>query len=617
MKRFIKSTIVLFLAFSACQNKAGAQAFTRIDSLVGLDIVRNNNAVSVADYDLDGDLDIFFTGYYSFDPNDEGTWNRLMRNNGDGTFGDVTMEAGFTNQYINTDITASLGEKLGASWGDYDNDGYPDLYLANSREDQLYHNEGDGTFKDVTEEAGVFSCRTCYSSSGVWFDHNRDGYLDLYISILNGRNYLYQNMGDGTFRDATLRYDVGGIGVTWTTLALDIGKDGYLDLYCANDTQINEFFENRSGTHYNESSRAYRVADEGAGMGMTVGDYNNDGFFDIYVTNIYNHQPNPLFKNLGNRRFENVAEELGVDNTGWGWGTHFFDYDLDGDEDLAAVNGVVSKQYIEGEEQVDVQNFFFKNTLIENGVPGFVDWSVESGTDGEDRARGLEVFDYDGDGDLDMLVANVVSSPYFFKNNTIEEKGAGGKNWLQIKLEGTRSNRNAFGTEVKISFGDQSLYRWYHGAGFFGQSIKPVHFGVGEAEMIDEIQVTWLSGEVETFYDVPVNQTIKIKESSGLTDTEDVLAKNQLLSDIQAYPNPFTEAANITFEAQQAGTMSFSVFSSVGQEVYRTAPSRIGPSRQIIRWDGTENSDMNAQAGMYFYVIHFEGRNYHGKLIKH
>ncbi|MDG2450317.1 MAG: VCBS repeat-containing protein, partial [Saprospiraceae bacterium] len=388
-----------------------AQPFSEIVSQTGLDLAVNNNGVAIADYDLDGDLDVFFTGFYSFDPDDESTWNRLFTNNNDGTFTDITMAAGFTNQFVNLDVIASSGEKLGASWGDFDNDGDPDIFLSNSRLDQLYLNNGDGTFTDITDEAGVAGCHTCYSAGGLWFDHDRDGSLDLYVSNLKGPNRLYRNNTDGTFTDITDRENVAGEGVTWTTVALDVGKDGYIDLYCANDTQNNELWENRSGLRYNETSRAARVADEGAGMGIAVGDYNNDGLFDIYVTNIYNHKPNPLLENLGNRRYMDFAQPLGVNNTGWGWGTHFFDYDLDGDEDLAAVNGVISQQFVNDIEQMDVKNFFFRNLLKENGrVVPFEDISSSSGTEKDARARGMEVFDYDGDGDLDMIVANVEST---------------------------------------------------------------------------------------------------------------------------------------------------------------------------------------------------------------
>ena len=592
-----------------------AQAFKDIAADVGLDIVTKNNGVAVADYDNDGDLDLFFTGFYSFDANDETTWNRLMRNNGDGTFEDVTMEAGFTNQYINMDVTASLGEKMGASWGDYDNDGYADIFLTNSRLDQLYHNNGDGTFTDVTEEAGVEGCSICYSGGGMWFDHDRDGDLDLYMSNLKGPNYMYENLGDGTFTNIAPRFrTTGSGGVTWTSVALDVGKDGFLDIYNANDTQINEFFENRSGLSYNETSRAYRIADEGAGMGIAVGDYNNDGFFDIYVTNIFNHQANPLFKNLGTRRYENVAMELGVDNAGWGWGTQFFDYDLDGDEDLAVATGVVSEQYIHDILQEDTPNFLFKNQLIEDGIADFVDFSAESGIQGGiERARGMEVFDYDGDGDLDMVIANVETNPFFFENTTRTESNSrtNGNNWLKIKLEGTITNRNAFGTEVKITIDGQSYYRWYHGVSFFAQSIKPVHFGLGNAELIDEIQITWLSGEVETFTDIPVNQTIKIVEGGSLTDTEAILANPLPISLAKNYPNPFNYSTQFEFNLQQSGDFNFQVFNALGQMVHRQYLPNQGTGKLQLSWDGVD-----LPSGIYFYQAGFENAKMTGKLIK-
>lgn len=616
--RTFKLAIVFFLLLTPClRQELIAQTFTRVEVEAGLGIVRNNNGVSVVDYDQDGDLDLFFTGFKSFDPQDEGTWNRLMANNGDGTFSDVTMAAGFTNQFINLDVTASMGEKLGASWGDYDNDGYPDLFLANSRLDQLYHNEGDGSFTEVTLTAGVAGCHNCYSSSGLWFDHDRDGDLDLYVSILNGPNFLYRNNGDGSFTDVTAFEGVGGVGVTWSTLALDLGKDGFLDLYCANDTQINELFENRSGHRYNETSRAARMADEGAGMGMAIGDYNNDGLFDVYVTNIYNHQANPLFKNLGDRRFENVAETMGVENTGWGWGTHFFDFDHDGDEDLAAVNGVVSKQYINGQEQVDVQNYFFKNMLIESSIPGFIDWSATSNTDEWERARGLEVFDYDSDGDLDMIVANVESTPYLFRNETIGTTSVDtDQNWLQIKLKGTTTNQNAFGTEVKITIDGQSLYRWHQGGAFYGQSIKPVHFGVGAAKTIDEIQVTWLSGMVEEYYNVSSNQLIEIIEGGSLTNTKEVFAENSAFKLISNFPNPFVSQTQLYFEIQESGSFDIQILSASGQVVNRQHFKNPGIGPLEVFWDGKNEAGADLAAGMYYYVAQFANHSLNGKLIK-
>jgi len=617
MKNFIKPIICLWLVIPLLLPETTAQPFTRVEAETGLDIVRNNNGVAVADYDKDGDLDIYFSGFYSFDPNDEDTWNRLLRNKGDGTFEDVTMAAGFTAQFVNTDVTASMGEKLGVSWGDYDNDGYPDLFLANSRLDQLYHNNGDGTFTDVTDEAGVAGCHSCYSSSGLWFDHDRDGDLDLYVSMLNGPNIFYLNNGDGTFSDMTSFLNIQGDGVvTWSAITLDVGKDGFLDIYCANDTQINDFFANTSGLHYNEASLAYRLAYNGASMGMAIGDYNNDGFFDFYVTSIFNYQPNPLLKNLGVRRFEDVASQMGVENSGWGWGTHFFDYDNDGDEDLAAVTGVVSGQVVNGEVQTDVPNFFFKNMLMEEGTPGFVDWSAASNTNGDERARGLEVFDYDDDGDLDMVVANVESTPYFYKNNTISEGPSTGKNWLKIKLEGTVSNRNAFGTEVKITVDGQSYYRWHQGADFYGQSIKPVHFGLGDAETVDEIQLTWLSGIVDTYQNIQANQTIKITEGGTLTDTKDVEAVELPFKELNSFPNPFSNFTKISFELGKHGSGEFRIFSVLGKEVYRQSFQNTLPGNVEITWDGSGFNGSDSPSGIYFYVLDFEGFRINGKLIK-
>ncbi|MDH3243514.1 MAG: FG-GAP-like repeat-containing protein [Saprospiraceae bacterium] len=589
------------------------QDFIRMEGEVGLVQARNSNGVAVADYDNDGDLDIFLVGYHSFVPSEDSTWNRLFRNDGHGAFEDVTLESGFDRQFTNMDVPAARGEKMGASWGDFDNDGFADIFLTNSREDQLYHNNGDGTFTDVTMQAGVQGCHNCYSASGLWWDHDRDGDLDLYVSILNGENIMYENLGDGTFRDVTRQTGLAGAGITWTSVALDVGKDGFLDLYLANDTQINQFFENRSGLVYNEATRAYRLDDEGAGMGIAVGDYNNDGLFDIYVTNIFNHHPNPLFKNLGNRRFEDVAQAIGVENSGWGWGTHFFDCDLDGDEDLAAVNGVFDKQYIDGVEQQDVGNFFFRNMLIEDGTVGFIDWSEESGTDGDEPARGLEVFDYDMDGDLDMLVANVESTPYLFRNEAIGPNRDNDKNWIQIKLEGTISNRNAFGTEIKITIGESSYYRWYHGAGFFAQSIKPVHFGLGEADRVDKIEVTWPSGMVETIEGVNANQVIEIVEGSGLVTN--IHETSEFIIYGKVFPNPFIDKTRFDFSFSQTGEAYLRIFSVYGQEVYREQRALDGSGSMQIDW-GTSESTGSAPPGVYYYLLELNGQEISGKLSK-
>ncbi len=610
-----KIIILLVLASITCQSTT-AQDFNRSEDVAGIDHLQRGNGVAVADYDQDGDLDIFMVAHPSFDPLDEITWNRFFENNGDGTFDDVTIQAGFDEQYVNTGDPATTGEKMGVAWGDYDNDGFPDLFLTNSREDQLYHNQGDGTFVDVTEQAGVAGCNDCYSSSGLWWDPDIDGDLDLYVSNLKGANTMFQNQGDGSFVDITEQSGLAGFGITWASVPLDVGKEGFLDLYTINDTQENQFFENREvDISFNEASQAYRLNDEGAGMGVTIGDYNNDGLFDIYLTNIFNHHPNPLYTNLGTRRFQDDAAEMGVADTGWGWGTKFFDCDHDGDEDLYAVNGVEQKAYIEGVEQQDVSNFFFKNQLME-GTEGFSDWSVASGTNGEAKSRGLEVFDYDDDGDLDLVVANILESSFLYRNELIKESQPESANWIKIWLEGTTSNRDAIGTEVKVTLNGVSFYRWHHGAGFLSQSLKPVHFGLGSAQVIDKIQITWPGGEVEAVYNVPVNQTMRLMEGDNpiVTGMDDDLAEHHF--EVYNYPNPYKSSTTLHLKLIKPGSLDLRIYSITGKELYKLNQQVLESGSIDLMWTGVDNDGNSLGAGIYFYTASFENDRVHGKMVK-
>ena len=250
------------------------------------------------------------------------------------------------------------------------------------------------------------------------------------------------------------------------------------------------------------------------------------------------------------------------------------------------------------------------------GQAGFIDYSIESGANSGDRARGLEVFDYDDDGDLDMIVANTQDKINLFRNELIGEGGQiAGKNWIKIWLEGTVSNRSAFGTEVKITIDGISYYRWHHGAGFLGQSIKPVHFGLSDANVIDEIQVVWLSGLIQTFENVGVNRTITITEGSVTVPTKEEVLKAYPFKISEPFPNPFKISTSLRFEVQEAGTTQLRVYSGSGNEVYKTTHKSVGPDSFIINWPG---QDLQEQfpSGIYFYSAEFNGFRIVGRLIK-
>jgi hypothetical protein len=306
---------------------------------------------------------------------------------------------------------------------------------------------------------------------------------------------------------------------------------------------------------------------------------------------------------------------MGVDNAGWGWGTKFFDCDHDGDEDLYVITGVMTKALINDIEQQDEDNFFFKNLLMD-GTERFQNWSVESAADGEARGRGFEVFDYDSDGDLDMISANVENPPYLYQNLAISNGQPSLGNWIQIWLEGTESNRNAFGTEVKITIDDKSHYRWHHGGGIFGQSITPVHFGLGSAQVIDEIQITWPLGDVETVLDVPVNQVMRLTEGENtrVTGLEDETQEAPF--EIRNYPNPFSGSTTILCDLAKPGDLELNIYSITGQELFHAEHRNAGPGFMEIVWKGRDKNGFNLPSGVYLYSANFNDHHLNGKLLK-
>ena len=512
-KPSLKNFLVVISFFYFCfLYTINAQQFRRIETQANIGDISNNNGVAIADFDQDNDLDIFIVGSQAFDENDSSTWSRLLKNNNDGSFEDVTIASGIEQDFLH-EITAvdafDIGDKMSASWGDYNNDGYPDLFLANAVQSQLYKNNGNGTFDNVTVQAGFQeTCEVCYMTGSLWWDYDNDGHLDLYISDYNliSDNKLYENLGNGTF---SLISDTNLIGNSnsLSAIPIDANGDQYLDLYVANDFyQDNWLLINQNGNGFVEAAQDYNVVDPFDGMGLSTCDFNNNGLEDLLITNI---KENGFYVNNGTGPFTFYSEIAGIYDTRWSWGSVFTDFDHDGYEDLFIVNGFVNEE----------KNFYFKNIPDGDSRRFLHSEMTEEPIEGS-NSRSTVAFDFDNDGDEDIIHTNFEGHIFLYENTSIDSyfttETSGG--WLKVKLEGVTSNKDGLGSKIELQTNNQlEQYRRYHGSGYQSQSIKPIHFGFGNADTIDNISVTWPTGVTETYENIPINSTIKIIEGSGYT----------------------------------------------------------------------------------------------------
>ena len=510
-----KSFIFLFFLLLFLSNMVYCQNFEHVESIVGLGVLEENNGVAVADYDGDNDLDIFVVAKAKDNPDSPKTISRLFRNNNDGSFTDVTDYAGFEDLFAQDEGVDEYfgldGFKGGVSWGDYNNDGFPDLFLTYSLKVQLWRNLGNGTFANVTVISGFDTTNECRNTGATWFDYDNDGLLDIYISDWNecDGNQLYRNTGNNTFEDVSISTGIQGADnlYSFTALPFDFNEDGFMDLFVSNDlNNANNLFINNSGTTFTDQAQVYGVDTMVDDMGITIGDYNNDGFFDFFVTAI---DENILLTNNGDNTFVDLSAEKNVDNTGWSWGARFSDFDLDGDEDLFVTNG------FDFEGRGTEPNRYFKNLNIE-GQNTFEDVSVELGLYEETISVEAIDFDYDNDGDLDLFVTNSDGPSYLYENKILNfDDIEPGLHWFKIQLEGTISNRDAIGTTITVTTTNGALKRYYSGVGFLSQSLQAVHFGINDAPEILSVEIKWPSGLVETFSSLDIDTTIKATEGQG------------------------------------------------------------------------------------------------------
>ncbi|WP_204346372.1 FG-GAP-like repeat-containing protein [Psychroserpens algicola] len=533
--------IVAVLLLSIVQT-ANAQIFEQVQVSSGLGILENNNGVAVADYDNDLDLDIFVVALAQDQDDDERTKSRLFRNNNNGTFTDVTEAVGLTNllpfNSLSEDFFGLKGFKHGVSWGDYNNDGFPDILFTHSEKLQLFINQ-NGIFTEVTEGAGLEAESQCRHTGATWFDYNNDGLLDIYVSDWDAcdTNSLYLNNGNGTFTNTTVAtnmQDTQGLA-SYTAVPFDINGDGWMDLYVSNDfNEPNSLFINQNGMTFSEQAANFGLDNMLDDMGITFGDFNLDGDFDIFITGI---DENALLVNDGTNNFTDATASNNITETGWAWGTRFADFDLDRDEDLIIVNG------FEFENRSTETNVYYKN-LTSEGMSGFEDISEVLSFNALTVSVEAVDWDYDNDGDLDIYITNADQQSFLYENKLLNFDEDNSLHWFKIILQGTVSNRDAIGTTVTLTTDSGVLKRYYTGVGFLSQSLQAVHFGLDQDLQIQELEIKWPSGIVETFQNIEADVTIRAVEGEGV-EVLDIIPSQKIYGCLDPFSCAYNPEATI------------------------------------------------------------------------
>ena len=505
--------------------------------------------VAFYDYDNDGWLDIFLvngTRLEGFGKGKEPV-SHLFKNNRDGTFTDVTAKAG----------VGCSGWGQAVCIGDYDNDGFEDLFVSYFGKNVLYHNNGDGTFTDVSEKAGVVGNGKRWNSGCAFVDYDRDGKLDLFVAnyidldlatapvpesgpclykgvtvacgppgLKGGKNILYHNNGDGTFTDVSENSGIlqangtFGLGV----LTADFDNDGWPDIYVANDSTASALYQNKKNGKFVDVAleAGCALSADGkpqAGMGVSAADYDLDGNLDIVKTNFAGDTPS-LYHNLGKANFEDTtfAAGLGLHTKYLGWGCGFFDMDNDGWPDILICNGHV---YPEVEQLTTEAGYAQRKLLYKNLRNGhFADVSLQGGAGISEpvAARGAAFGDFDNDGDIDVVVNTVNDFPQLLRCDSRTSN-----NWIKVRTIGTKSNRSGIGARVKCvtkpaaeTKPHEQIDEVRSGGGYFSQNDLRIHFGLGKADYVDLLEVHWPSGQIDTLKNIKPNQLIFVKEGEGI-----------------------------------------------------------------------------------------------------
>jgi hypothetical protein len=490
------------------------------------------SAASWADYDGDGKLDLLMVG------GRKGTYIKLYKNMGDNTFKDVTDVSDLAvSRVINSGI-----------WGDYDNDGCPDLYLSsasnsnerNGNPDMLFHNTCKGAFVDVTKSAGLQNA--FHATGAAWGDYDNDGFLDLYAANYGADiaakthaiepNLLYHNNRNGTFTNVIDAAGVSGNAVcpkkvlqsagapgftyiggtrpkqSYQPIWFDYNNDGKIDLFIATDSGVSPLYKNNGDGTFSDVTENAGLCRVGTGMGVAVGDINADGNIDLFVTNTGEYH---LWKNNGNGTFTDVARKLGISRNLLGWGAGFTDFDNDGNIDIYAVNGIISDPLVR-------QKFEYYNDVLfqNNGDGTFSDITYRSGIYGNEPKLGAAFGDFDNDGFTDIVVmTDIMREKKSAQINRLYKNKGNNHHWIKVKLIGTRSNKDGFGAAVRVTSNGKTLMQQaISSSSFYSQNSPWLNFGLYTSDKVSEIEVRWPSGTIQKMYDVSADQTLTIIENT-------------------------------------------------------------------------------------------------------
>jgi len=505
--------------------------------------------VAFYDYDNDGWLDIFLVNGSRLEgfPAGQAPSSHLFKNNRDGTFTDVTAQAGLLHS----------GWGQGVCIGDYDNDGYEDLFVTYFGKNVLYHNNGNGTFTDVTEKAGVGGNGKRWNTGCAFVDYDRDGHLDLFVAnyidlnlatapvpesgpclykgvmvacgppgLNGGKNILYRNNGNGTFTDVTEQAGILDANGTYAlgVLTADFDNDGWPDIYVANDSTASALYQNKKNGKFVDIAMeaGCALSADGkpqAGMGISAADYDLDGNLDIVKTNFAGDTPS-LYHNIGGATFEDAtfAAGLGRHTQFLGWGCGFLDMDNDGWPDILICNGHVypEVEQLKTEAGYPQQKLLYKNQR--NGHFDDVSMQAGPGITVPVASRGCAFGDFDNDGDIDVVVNTVNDYPQLLRCDS-----ASGHNWIKVRTIGTKSNRSGIGARLRCvthppdeAKPHQQIDEVRSGGSYISQNDLRVHFGLGKADKVDLLEIRWPSGIIDTLKDLKSNQLIYVQEGHGL-----------------------------------------------------------------------------------------------------